>query len=62
MSIHHNILGKPGRDNVLYLKIDSGQSNTNLLFDCGDDCLNELSIKDIQNIDLTSSHGSYCRV
>lgn len=39
MSIHHEVLGMPGRDNALWLTIDSGQSTSRLLFDCGEGCL-----------------------
>lgn len=51
------VLGKPGEDNALYLKLDSGQSNSKLLFDCGENCLDETSFSEIQEIDhLFFSH------
>ena len=57
MTIDYQILGKPGRDNALLVRIDSGQSISRLLFDCGDRCLDELSISEIQSIDaLFFSH------
>lgn len=39
MSITFEILGSPGRDNALFVRVDSGQSISRLLFDCGDGCL-----------------------
>lgn len=57
MPILHQVLGAPGRDNALLLRIDSGQRVTRLLFDCGDGCLSNLSISEIQSIDhLLFSH------
>ena len=57
MSIKHQVLGMPGRDNALYVEIDTGQAVHRLLFDCGDGCLNDLSISQIQSIDnLFFSH------
>jgi len=58
MAIHYQILGDSGRDNVLYVTIDTGQNIFRLLFDCGSDCLlPALSIADIQSIDhLFFSH------
>ncbi|MFZ4573789.1 MAG: MBL fold metallo-hydrolase [Phycisphaerales bacterium] len=57
MTIHMNILGEPGRDNALLLRIESGQSVTRLLFDCGDGCLQGISFGEIQAINhLFLSH------
>ncbi|MBM4075064.1 MAG: ribonuclease Z [Planctomycetes bacterium] len=57
MGIAFEILGEPGRDNALFLRIDSGQSVDRLLFDCGDGCLGGLSFSEIQSIDhLFFSH------
>jgi ribonuclease Z len=57
MSIRHQVLGVPGRDNALYVEIDTGQAIHRLLFDCGDGCLNDLSISQVQSIDgLFFSH------
>ncbi len=57
MSIKFQILGTAGRDNALLLQIDSGQGVDRLLFDCGDGCLSELAVADIQAIDhLFFSH------
>jgi ribonuclease Z len=57
MSISFEILGAPGRDNALFVRIDSGQSIERLLFDCGDGCLNSVPFSEIQAIDhLLFSH------
>jgi len=56
MSIAFHILGDPGRDNALLLRIDSGHAVSKILFDCGD-CLGGLESKEIQSIDhLMFSH------
>jgi ribonuclease Z len=57
MTITHQILGQPGRDNALLVKVDSGQSVNRLLFDCGEGCLSQLAISEVQAIDkLLFSH------
>jgi ribonuclease Z len=57
MSMTFRILGAAGRDNALLVQIDSGQAVERLLFDCGDGCLSELSVAEIQAIDhLFFSH------
>jgi ribonuclease Z len=57
MSINFRILGKAGRDNALFVQVDSGQAVERLLFDCGDGCVSELPFADIQAIDhLFFSH------
>lgn len=57
MSITFRILGTAGKDNALLVQIDSGQSVSRLLFDCGDGCLTELTFAEIQAIDhLFFSH------
>ncbi|MDB5336901.1 MAG: Ribonuclease [Planctomycetaceae bacterium] len=57
MSITFDILGAPGRDNALLVRVDSGQSIERLLFDCGDGCLNAVPFSEIQAIDhLFLSH------
>lgn len=57
MSIAFEILGLPGRDNALFVRIDSGQSVERLLFDCGDGCLSSVPYSEIQAIDhLLFSH------
>jgi ribonuclease Z len=51
MSIEFQILGEPGRDNALLVRIDSGQGVTRLLFDCGAGCLESLSRAEVAAID-----------
>ena len=56
MSIDHQVLGAAGRDNALWVRVDSGQARHRLLFDCGD-CLADLSRSEIRRIDhLFFSH------
>ncbi len=45
------VLGKPGRDNALHVCVHTGQKTWRYLFDCGADCLAELSISEIRKID-----------
>lgn len=53
----NQVLGRPGRDNALLVRVESGQSISRLLFDCGDDCLASLPFSDVQSIDhLFFSH------
>ncbi len=57
MSIEIRILGQPGADNSTLLQIDSGSATDHLLFDCGAQCLDSLSISEIHHIDhLFFSH------
>ena len=49
--INHQILGAPGRDNAAYVVVDSGQSISRFLFDCGYGCLDALNVSDIMSID-----------
>ncbi len=57
MSITCEILGAPGRDNALYVRVDSGQAVTRLLFDCGEGCLSMVPIADLLQTDhLFLSH------
>jgi ribonuclease Z len=51
MSISFLVLGKSGGDNALLVQVDSGQAVEFLLFDCGEGCLSELSLAEIQAID-----------
>jgi ribonuclease Z len=51
------ILGTPSNDNALWVTVSSGQASAKLLFDCGADVLQRLSLGDIQAIDhLFLSH------
>ena len=52
MSIEHQILGEPGRDNALLVTVDSGQSVHRLLFDCGEGCLSQVPLNIVQDIEL----------
>ncbi len=57
MTITFEILGEPGRDNALLVRVDSGQSLERLLFDCGEGCLDRVPFSDVQAIDhLCFSH------
>jgi ribonuclease Z len=57
VSISYKILGQPGRDNALYVEVNTGQSIHRLQFDCGEGCLRDLPIAQIQAIDaLLFSH------
>lgn len=51
MGITFEILGAPGRDNALLVRLDSGQAISRLLFDCGDGCLTSVSFSEILAID-----------
>ncbi len=51
MSIAFQVLGAAGRDNALFVRVDSGQVIYRLLFDCGDDCISDLPRTEIQSID-----------
>jgi ribonuclease Z len=50
MSITYRVLGAPGRDNALFVQIDSGQAVERLLFDCGDGCLADFTPGDVRAI------------
>ncbi len=57
MSLAFQVLGGPGQDNALLVRIDSGQSIERLLFDCGEACLSGLPFSEIKEIDhLFFSH------
>lgn len=57
MAINWEILGKRGEDNALLVTVDTGQSQENLLFDCGEGCLSGVRISAIQSIEhLFFSH------
>jgi ribonuclease Z len=51
MTIHFDVLGDAGRDNAVLVSIDSGQNISRLLFDCGENCLSDVSVSEIQDID-----------
>jgi len=57
MSIHFQVLGEPGRDNAVFLTVDSGQSITRFLFDCGHGTTDNLSTSELMSLDgLFISH------
>jgi ribonuclease Z len=57
MPLSFQVLGQPGRDNALFVKVDTGQAQTRLLFDCGDGCPHQLSSTDLREVDhLCFSH------
>jgi len=57
MSIQTSVKGKFGKDNLLFVTVDSGKKVTYLLFDCGDCALFRLGKAVLQNIDhLFLSH------
>ena len=52
MSLDYQVLGDPGRDNALFVRIDTGHEIDRLLFDCGEGCPQRLSISDVQTINF----------
>lgn len=57
MSIQYQILGLPGRDNAMFLRVNSGSNYYRLLFDCGEGLLRHVRQPDIKAIDhLFFSH------
>jgi ribonuclease Z len=57
MPLSFQVLGRPGTDNALYVKVDTGQSQTRLLFDCGDGCPHQLPTGELREVDhLCFSH------
>lgn len=57
MTIVFQILGAPGRDNALLVRVQTGQQIHRLLFDCGAGCLDALAVAEIQALDhLLFSH------
>ncbi|PCJ62020.1 MAG: hypothetical protein COA79_04865 [Planctomycetota bacterium] len=51
MSIKSKVLGKPGHDNSLFIKIDTGQNIIRILLDTGANCLWQLDRNEIANVD-----------
>ena len=50
MSIEYQILGRPGKDNALYVRLNSGTKMYRILFDCGEKTLDELKQHEIKGI------------
>jgi ribonuclease Z len=56
MPLSFQVLGFPGTDNALFVKVDTGQSQTRLLFDCGDGCPHQVA-SELREVDhLCFSH------
>jgi ribonuclease Z len=57
MSISYQVLGNPGKDNALFVIINSGTKYYRILFDCGEGLLDSIKQSDLKNIDyLFLSH------
>ncbi len=57
MSLDLEILGGPGRDNALLVRVEAGHRTDRLLFDCGAGCVSSLELSEVQKIDhLFFSH------
>ena len=57
MAISFQILGAAGRDNAAYVRLDSGQAVTRLLFDCGESTAATLGLGELHLVDaLLFSH------
>ena len=57
MPLSFQVLGQPGRDNALFVKLDTGHSQTRFLFDCGDVCPHRLPSAELREVDhLCFSH------
>lgn len=57
MSLTWEVLGGPGQDNALWVRLDSGQGIRRLLFDCGEGCLATIPFVELQQLDhLCFSH------
>jgi ribonuclease Z len=57
MGLDLQILGAPGDDNAVLVRVNTGQATHRLLFDCGEDVLKPLEFSEIQAIDhLFFSH------
>ena len=51
MTIDYKILGQPTRDNAAYVTVDSGQSVTRFLMDCGSGCTDLIKTSDLMSLD-----------
>ena len=57
MPLTFQVLGAPGRDNALFVKVDTGQAQTRFLFDCGDGCPHQVGPSELREVDhLCFSH------
>lgn len=51
MGIEYQVLGKPGKDNSLFIRLNSGKKMYRLLFDCGEKTIDEIKQHDVKCID-----------
>jgi ribonuclease Z len=57
MPLSFQVLGRPRADNALFVKLDTGRSQTRFLFDCGDGCPQQLPPGELRAVDhLCLSH------
>jgi ribonuclease Z len=57
MTLDYQVLGAPGRDNALFVRVSTGQAIHRLLFDCGEGCLSSLEYAEVRDVDhLFFSH------
>ncbi len=57
MSIEFRVLGEPGGDNALYVRVETGQRIHRLLFDCGEGVVAPLGFAEVQAVEhLCFSH------
>ena len=47
MSLHFQVLGAPGEDNALFVRVDGGQAQSRLLFDCGEHTASHLTFSEV---------------
>jgi len=47
MSIYFQVLGAPGEDNALFVRVDGGQAQSRLLFDCGENTASHLPFSEV---------------
>ncbi len=47
MAIHFQLLGAPGEDNALFVRVDGGQAQSRLLFDCGENTAAHLPFSEV---------------
>ncbi len=52
MSLDYKVLGKPGRDNALFVWVNSGNKLNRILFDCGENVLSSISYSETQKIGM----------
>jgi ribonuclease Z len=60
MSINYSVLGKPGKDNALFVRVNSGKRFYRMLFDCGESVLSTVEQGDIKTLDYI--FFSHCHI